>query len=243
MRELQQAATGCRQASPAPGSAQDWPPELQHAFTAIGQQLPDLWSTPLLSPAQKKALLRGLIDKVVIHRHPRDQLHTRIVWKGGETTTVDLPVPVGSLAELSNAAALESRILALARQGLDDAASAEQLTAAGFRSPMNPAAVLPHTVRRTRFNHQVLPDRHPSHPRPIPGCLTVTQLAGALDCSVPWLYDRIHNGTIAIAPDPATGAYLFPDHPHTLHPFAPLRAGTRATLRVDTAPLPPEPHP
>lgn len=156
---------------------------------------------------------------------------------------MDLPIPVGSLAELGNAAALEGRILALARQGLDDAAIAEQLTAAGLRSPMNPAAVLPNTVRCIRLKHQVLRDRHQSHPRQIPGCLTVTQLAHALDCSVHWLYDRIHNGTIAIAPDPATGAYLFPDHPHTLHQFAQLRAGTLATLRFDPAPLLREPQP
>ncbi len=119
----------------------------------------------------------------------------------------------------------------------------EQLTAAGLRSPMNPAAVLPNTVRCIRLKHQVLRDRHQSHPRQIPGCLTVTQLARALDCSVHWLYDRIHNGTIAIAPDPATGAYLFPDHPHTLHQFAQLRAGTLATLRFDPAPLLREPQP
>jgi len=243
LRELQQAETAGLQAPLAPDSAQALPPELERAFTAIGQKLPELWSTPLLSQAQKKALLRCLIDKVVVHRHRRDRVHTRIVWKGGETTTVDLPIPVGSLAELGNAAALEGRILALAQQGLDDAAIAEQLTAAGLRSPMNPAAVLPNTVRCIRLKHQVLRDRHQSHPRQIPGCLTVTQLARALDCSVHWLYDRIHNGTIAIAPDPATGAYLFPDHPHTLHQFAQLRAGTLATLRFDPAPLLREPQP
>lgn len=158
LRKLQQAETAGLQAPLAPDSAQALPPELERAFTAIGQKLPELWSTPLLSQAQKKALLRCLIDKVVVHRHRRDRVHTRIVWKGGETTTVDLPIPVGSLAELGNAAALEGRILALARQGLDDAAIAEQLTAAGLRSPMNPAAVLPNTVHCIRLKHQVLRD-------------------------------------------------------------------------------------
>ena len=78
--------------------------ELKAAFTAIGQKLPELWQSDVLTQVQRKALLRCLIDKVVIHRVVRDQVRTRIVWKGGDTTTVDLPIPVGSLAELTNGA-------------------------------------------------------------------------------------------------------------------------------------------
>ncbi len=70
--------------------------ELKAAFTAIGQKLPEIWRGDTLTQVQKKALLRCLIDKVVIHRVVRDQVRTRIVWKGGDTTTVDLPIPVGS---------------------------------------------------------------------------------------------------------------------------------------------------
>lgn len=239
LRELRQAEAADQQ-TPPPSASPDLPPELQRAFTALGQELPALWSTPLISPTQKKALLRCLIDKVVVHRRQRDQVHIRIVWEGGETTTVDLPIAVGALTELSDGAELERRILALATQGLDDAAIAQQLTAEGFRSPMNPTAVLPNTVRCTRLQHHRLLTRHQSHPRRIPGCLTVTQLAQALDCSIHWIYDRIHNGAIVITPDPVTGAYLFPDQPQTLEQFAQLRAGRRAILRFDTAPVPQE---
>ena len=35
----------------------------------------------------KKALLRCLIDKVVVQRSARDRVQARIVWRGGETTT------------------------------------------------------------------------------------------------------------------------------------------------------------
>src|SRR2546428_9085567 len=70
-------------------------PTLQEAFRAIGQRLPALWPTDVLSQAQRKALLRCLIDKVVIQRARRDQIHTRIVWRGGETTTFEVPVAVG----------------------------------------------------------------------------------------------------------------------------------------------------
>ena len=75
-------------------------PTLQAAFRAIGHKLPELWPTDVLSQAQRKALLRCLIDKVVIQRARRDQIHTRIVWRGGETTTFEVPVAVGALTDL-----------------------------------------------------------------------------------------------------------------------------------------------
>ena len=225
LRELRQAeaayAKTQQQAAPAP----EVPAELQAAFTTIGQQLPELWPTAVLSTTQKKALLRCLIDKVVIHRHRRDQVHTRIVWKGGDTTTLEVPISVGSLVELSNGAEFEQRLLALSRQGLDDAAIAQQLTAEGFRSPLNPAAVLPSTVQYIRLQHGILLSRHQSHPRRYPGYLTVSQLAKALAVAPPWIYDRIHNGTIALSRDKATGLYLIPDRPDTLQQFQQLQAG------------------
>jgi len=77
-----------RAASPAPVLA----PELQAAFTALGQRLPELWAQEVLSQPQRKALLRCLIDKVVAHRHPRDQVQLRIVWSGGDTTELAVPI-------------------------------------------------------------------------------------------------------------------------------------------------------
>ena len=236
LRELSQAEAAYdktrHQAAPAP----ELPAELQAAFTAIGQKLPELWPTAVLSTTQKKALLRCLIDKVVIQRRRRDRVHTRIVWKGGDTTTLEVPIPVGSLAELSHGAELEQRLLALSHQGLNDAAIAQQLTAEGFRSPMNPAAVLPSTVQCIRLKHGVMLSRHQSHRRRYPGYLTVSQLANALAVAPHWIYDRIHNGTIALIRNEATGLYLIPDRPDTLHQFRQLRDGQRDQLYFQSAP-------
>ncbi len=205
--------------------------ELTAAFTQLGQRLPELWPTEILSRAQKKALLRCLIDKVVVHRQPQDQLQTRIVWKGGDVTTLTIPIAVGSIEALSNGAELESRIVALARDGVDDETIAEQLTAEGFRSPMDPQRVLANTVRCTRLKYGVLVTRSQSHPCRVPGYLSIAQLAQALGVSVHWIYDRIHNGTIRVARDAQAGAYLFPDSAQTLHQFKQLQAGKRKSLR------------
>ena len=231
LRELKQAEDAMHKAQQAASPPPTLSPELSAAFTALGQQLPQLWPTEALSRPQKKALLRCLIDKVVVHRCQRDRLHLRLVWKGGETTIREIPIAVGSIAELSNGAELERRIVALSRQGLADDTIAQQLSAEGFRSPMEPTRVLPNTVRCTRLKHSILVTRHQSHPCRVPGYLTIAQLARELAVSVHWIYDRIHNGTIVIAPDPATNTYLFPDQPETLQQFKRLQAGQCKGLR------------
>jgi DNA invertase Pin-like site-specific DNA recombinase len=229
LRELKQAQAAYTKRQ-SPPSLTLLTPELQTAFTAIGQKLPELWSGDVLTQVQKKALLRCLIDKVVVHRVVRDRLRTCIVWKGGDTTTVDLPIPVGSFAELTNSAALVARIVALSQQGLDDQTVAQQLTAEGYRSPLRPT-LLPSTVKRLRLEHGIMLNRSQSHPRRIPGFLTVPQLAAALNLSSHWIYDRIHNGTIAITRHPQSHLYLFPDCPDTLTQLQQLQAGQLHNLR------------
>jgi hypothetical protein len=54
--------------------------------------------------------------------------------------------------------------------------------------------VLPSTVKAIRLRHQIWQKRSQSHPRPIPGFLTVPELAMALGTTRHWIYDRIHNG-------------------------------------------------
>ncbi len=142
---------------------------------------------------QKKSLLRCLIDKVVIHRLVRDTVRTRIIWKGGDTTTVDLPIPVGSLAELTNADELETQVVAQSLQGIDDQVIAQQLTAQGHRSPLR-TTVLPSTVKTIRLKHRIFQNRSQSHPRQISGYLTVPQVAKSLELSPHWIYDRISCG-------------------------------------------------
>jgi DNA invertase Pin-like site-specific DNA recombinase len=199
--------------------------ELQTAFQAVGQHLPRVWAQGHLAPAQKKALLRCLIDTVVLHRPHRDTVHTRIVWKGGEVTTLDLPIPVGAWRELRAHPELERRIVALHHQGLTDAAIAERLTAEGYRSPMDATKLLTSTVRGIRLHQKLLITRSQSHPRRIPGFLTVPQLATVLDISPHWLYDRIAKGAIQITRDRVTGLYLFPDTMDTREQFHQLKDG------------------
>ncbi len=228
LRELKKAEeTATAQAVP-----KDEPtlsPELKAAFVDIGNKLPEIWSGNTLTRVQKKSLLRCLIDKVVIRRIARDQVETRIVWKGGDSTTANVAVSVGSLADLSNIDELERLVVELTKQGVDDQTIAEKLTQKGFRSPSG-LTLLPSTVQRIRLKHRIFRNRHQSHPRRVPGYLTIPQIAATLNLSTYWLYYRIDNGSIVVTRDKKTKLYLFPDQPETLTQFRELIAGTLKKL-------------
>jgi hypothetical protein len=205
-------------------------PALQAAFRAIGHKLPELWPTDVLSQAQRKALLRCLIDKVVIQRARRDQVHTRIVWRGGEVTTFEVPVAVGALTDLPMAHEMAQQIRVLFAAGTSDDEIACQLTQHGYRSPSRPA-VLPSTVKGIRLKLGLMQNRSQSHPRRIAWYLTVPQLAKALGITPHWVYYQIKRGTVVIQRDAQTRLYLFPDRPETLEAFGQLRAGHLSELR------------
>ena len=156
-------------------------------------------------------------------------MHCRVVWKGGETTDADVAVTVGSWSRLSKGREIEESILWLARQGKSDEEIARYLTERGHHSPRH-TTVLCSSVRIVRLRHRLLRDRRQSHPRQIPGFLTVPQLTAKLGLERSWIYDRIHNGTIQVALDAERKLYLFPDSPATLAKLRQLRAGTVLSL-------------
>jgi DNA invertase Pin-like site-specific DNA recombinase len=202
------------------------PTDLLELLMDIGPCMPELWNdqNKLLRTAQKKALLRSLIDKVVLQRTAPDLVQVRVVWRGGATTSKDVAVSVGSFAHLSGAKEMETIILRLARAGMADAKIATHLTAAGHRSPQS-NVVLPSTVKGIRLAHGILQRPSQSHPRRVPGFLTVPQLIKKLGVPRSWIYDRIHNGTITVDKDPKTRCYLFPDKPETLRKLRQLHKG------------------
>jgi hypothetical protein len=137
---------------------------------------------------------------------------------------------VGSLKDLAGAEEMERLVLERSAQGATDETIATELSAQGYRSPMQPF-VLPSTVRGLRLKHRQFLLRHQSHPRRVTGSLTLTQVAKALDSAPHWIYDRINNGCIQVSKDATTRLYLFPDQPATLEQFQALRAGTVKTIR------------
>ena len=184
--------------------------------------------------AHKKALLRCLIEKVILHRTAPERLDIRIVWRGGEVSEEQIELRVHALHALSRGAEMQTRILELARQGLTDTEVAKVLTEEGYRSPRG-SQVLARTVQVFRQRHRMLrPTR--AHPRHIPGWLTMAELVRRLQVSRYWIEQRIRDGTIAIERDVEVQRYLFPDTKATVTAFHQLTSGK--TDHLEFAPKP-----
>jgi hypothetical protein len=180
---------------------------------------------------RRKALLRSLIDKVVLRRAAPDRISVRIVWRGGEVSDLVVEQAVNGLQALSRGAEMEARLLDLARQGVDDAAIAELLTREGYRSPQC-GHVPVGTVRTIRQRCRVLRNTT-GHSLHIPGWLTIAELARRLACSRNWIHSQISNGIITIARNPDAHRYLFPDTDDTVARFKELKAHKIHSLRFE----------
>jgi hypothetical protein len=58
-------------------------PHLCAKVVALGERLPAIWADPATRREHRKALLRCLIEKVVMRRSARDEAEVRIEWRGG----------------------------------------------------------------------------------------------------------------------------------------------------------------
>jgi uncharacterized protein YndB with AHSA1/START domain/predicted DNA-binding transcriptional regulator AlpA len=201
------------------------PHALKDAFKSLGQSLPELWETTTLTRSQRKALLRCLIDKVVLRRKEnREQVCARIVWRGGAVTEKDVSVPVGSLRDMGNYDQLEGQILALESEGKSDDDIAAILTQAGFRSAQRDR-LLRSTVQAIRLKHGRIHRFRGPRPRRVKGFLTLPQLAETVGVKPHWIYHLVDTKVININKDKKNGLYLFPDRKKTIDDFRRLKTG------------------
>lgn len=189
---------------------------------SLAGRLPHIWTDPATTDAQRKALLRCLIDKVVLDRGEYDVALARIVWRGGAISNIEVKMKVNSVVKLTRGTEMRDRVLDLARNGVPDEEIAATLTGEGHRSPNRENMVLPITVgrirrgagiqiteRRTRWSHDT-------------SLLSAPQIAARLNIPVNWIYVQIRQKRLLIDQQP-TGAYLFQDTPSVLDAVRNLR--------------------
>ncbi|MEI8703318.1 recombinase family protein (plasmid) [Mesorhizobium mediterraneum] len=229
LRELRQAEDALERHRAMQSQSDDLTPTEQNDFIAASSQLPEFWQRPDIEWGRKKALIRSLIDKVILQRVVRDRITIRIVWRGGEVTEREVEPRVHALSALSRGAEMEVRLLELAHQGLDDTAIAARLTKEGFRSPRR-SYVPVRTVQVVRQGHRVLRQSTPARSHHIPGWLSVSELAMAADVSRSWIRHRIRNGVISIHQSATHKRVLFPDAAATIAAIKELKSGVRQHL-------------
>jgi DNA invertase Pin-like site-specific DNA recombinase len=223
LRELKRAeATGVAHTDPL-GKTLVVTDEIRVLWKKASDQLPDLWQQGRLSHAQQKALLRCLIDKVVLERTPAATCQVRIVWKGGESTQEEVPVTVSGRNQLPFAEKMEKAIVRFARQGKTDDWIAREMNQLGYRSALREFVPLS-LIRTIRRQHEIpMPQRR--LPRAISGCYSPRQIARRLKVPVSWIEVRILDGTIRVELDETWKLFLFPANRETLKKFRQLRDG------------------
>jgi Recombinase zinc beta ribbon domain len=106
------------------------------AIGALADDIPALWAAPTTTAADRKRLLRAVIESVQVTADgATERVHATVTWAGGHQTHAALIRPVARIDQLSYYPALTERIRALAGEGLGNAAIADRLAIEGFRTP------------------------------------------------------------------------------------------------------------
>ena len=103
---------------------------------ALANDLPALWQAAGTTPADRKEIVRCLVERVVVAvRQDSEVVEVTIHWKGGRPSQHQTVRPVKLYVQLQNYAQLMDRIVTLRQQGGTSAAIAAQLNAEGYRTP------------------------------------------------------------------------------------------------------------
>jgi hypothetical protein len=116
---------------------------------ALASDIPALWHAPATTAAERKEIVRLLVDRVVVHvRADSERVTVAIAWRGGLTTTHEIRRSVARYESLADYSQLLARIRQLRQDGLTIAAVAEQLNQEGYRTPKSRKGYTATTIRK-----------------------------------------------------------------------------------------------
>ncbi|MEO0995081.1 MAG: recombinase family protein [Pseudomonadota bacterium] len=220
VRQAEQALADL--SAPKPPSQRMIGKPLSDKVVVLSGRLPQIWADPATTDLQRKALLRCLVEKVVLDRGEHDIALVRIVWRGGATSDLEVKMRVNAVAKLTRGEEMRDRVLNLARSGTPDDEIAAILSSEGHRSPNCADRVLPITVQRLRRGAGIKVSTQRTRWDHDPALLSATELAASLCIPVNWLYVQIRKKRLLIDREP-NGAYLFQDTPPVLDAVRKLR--------------------
>src|SRR5262249_41168721 len=139
----------------------------------IAKDLPAVWRASTTTAAERKAMLREVIELVSLEPIdlPARRTRVRVQWCSGAVDERLVERPVWVRALRPPPAALLDRIQTMLDEGLDNERVAQRLNAEGFRTgkrrPWTATAVAHmrtnHRLRRAKkIQKSFLPDRHPT---------------------------------------------------------------------------------
>ncbi len=121
--------------------------EERETIMRLAADIPALWNDEATTVAERKEILRQIIDKIIIDaREKTERVKVSIHWAGGMVSELEMIRPVAKTEKLSYYPEMIERIKLLAMQGLGAAQIAEELNQEGWRPPK----------RSERFNYGII---------------------------------------------------------------------------------------
>ena len=115
---------------------------------ALAGDLPAVWDAPTTTDADRKQLIRHLVEQVRITvLGISEEVDVEVTWAGGHRTAGRVTRPVAALSQLSYFPQLRQRAAELAAAGCTAAEIAGSLNAEGLRPPKRAAAFTPSSAR------------------------------------------------------------------------------------------------
>jgi hypothetical protein len=116
------------------------PPRLSDAerdrIRTLAADIPALWHSPETGPAERKEVIRCLVERVVVAVAPdSEQVGVAIHWQGGSVSRHTAVRPLGQYEQLRDYPELIAAIRRWHAAGCAPREIAEKLNAAGFRTP------------------------------------------------------------------------------------------------------------
>jgi DNA invertase Pin-like site-specific DNA recombinase len=103
---------------------------------ALANDLPALWQSSQTTPADRKEIVRCLVERVVVAvRRDSEVVGVTICWRGGSTSAHQAVRPVKGFAQLEGLDQLLERVVELRREGRSSVQIAAKLNEEGYRTP------------------------------------------------------------------------------------------------------------
>lgn len=176
----------------------------------LAADIPALWKAPTTTPAERQAIVRQLLERVIVTViDDSERVAVEVHWIGGHHTRTHLVRPVAKLEQLSYYPQLVARVLALHGSGLRCPQIAAQLNAEGWR-PAKRRATFNGPMVANLLAHQGVPagvshSRSAPWPERGPDEWPLPELAHRLDMPSVTLFSWLRKGWLQARQVPRAG--------------------------------------
>lgn len=171
--------------------------EERQTICLLATNLPALWNAETTSFADRKAVLRLLIDKIVVTVDDASEWLDFVVhWAGGNESPKRIRRPVGKLVQLQEHKKLIEEIHDMRRAGYTAEQVAEKLNASGWLTPTRRNQFNGRLIRAMMTRHGSVPRGPKAPPTDDPNDWRLADLAAELNMPLVTLYGWMRRGQL-----------------------------------------------